>query len=287
MFRANTAKKPSPSAPATSSIPLRLPREQEDLFHNVLCVFENEHLPHAVAGAFALQHHTGICRFTKDLDLFLAPPDASRALALLADRGFQCEVRDPVWLAKARRDGYFIDLITGMSNGAITVDASWIDRSHRATIIQTDTRVLAAEELIASKLFVVRRERFDGSDIAHIIYALEGRLVWNRILQLAGEHWELVLWNLLLFRYAYPAQTHYVPESLWDELLTRFSAEIRSPNPRARFRGSLLDDKMFAIDVDEWCLQNLAQEYREQCPKINAVNPPSRLKSSRAGRSVE
>jgi hypothetical protein len=277
LFKRKAQNKSASCVPITSSAPLQLSPEQEDLFREVLTVLEDEHLPYAVAGGFALQQHTGIWRFTKDLDLALTPLDASRALSLLANRGFHCEVCDPIWLAKAHRDGYFVDLITGMSNGAITVDKSWIERSLPALVVTTNTRVLAPEELIASKLFVVRRERFDGSDIAHIIYARHGRLQWNRILELAGEHWELVLWNLLLFRYIYPGQTNYIPPALWKDFLSRFSDEIRSQSPAARFRGSLIDDKMFAIDVDEWGLENMAEEYQRKRPKIRALADSRRV----------
>jgi hypothetical protein len=261
--------KPAERVPVTSSIPHKLPGKQEALFREVLALFEKERLPYAVSGAFALRHYTGICRFTKDLDLFLSPRDTSDALECLQKRGFKCEIRDPVWLAKAHRDGFFVDLITGMSNGVIVVDASWIERARPATVIGIETKVLAPEELLASKLFVTRRERFDGADIAHIVYASRGRLQWDRVLWLAGEHWEIVLWALVLFRYVYPAQSGYVPQSLWQDLLARFAHEVRSSNPRARFRGSLIDDKMFAIDVKEWGLDNLLKECRARCAKIN------------------
>lgn len=254
--------------PVTSSVPPQFPEDQESLFRDVLTTFERKHLPFAVSGAFALQQHTGIFRMTKDLDIFLSPEDTLTGLSYLQKRGYVCEVCDPVWLAKAHRDGYFVDLITGMSNGAITVDASWIERAHPATVVGIKTRVLAPEELIASKLFVTRRERFDGADIVHVIYALRGKLDWNRLLELAGEHWEMVLWSLVLFRYVYPGQSNYVPRTLWEDLLTRFAEEVRSPNPKARFRGSLIDDKMFAIDVEEWGLDDILKENQERCGKI-------------------
>jgi hypothetical protein len=127
-----------------------------------------------------------------------------------------------------------------------------------------DTRVLAAEELLVSKLFVSRRERFDGADIAHIIYGTQGKLDWQRILQLIGENWEVLLWALVLFRYCYPAQTYFVPRELWRSLLERFEAAISHPDPSAKFRGSLIDDKIFAIDVNEWGLDNLMEEYRQR-----------------------
>ena len=61
--------KPSP-VPETSSGPLQIPEEQQALFREVLELLEQKNLDFAVAGAFALQEHTGICRDTKDLDLF-------------------------------------------------------------------------------------------------------------------------------------------------------------------------------------------------------------------------
>jgi hypothetical protein len=252
----------------TSSEPTVLPEEQQALFREVLTLFEKSELPYAVAGAFALRQHTGISRFTKDLDIFLSAQSASAALALLQERGFRCEVCDPVWLAKVHRDDYFVDLITGMSNAVIAVDDSWIARAHSARVCEVNTRVLAPEELMASKLFVTRRERFDGADIAHIIFASRGKLQWDRVLQLAGEHWELVLWSLTLFRYVYPAQSNYVPQTLWRDLLSKFSEEVSSPNTGARFRGSLIDDAMFAIDVEEWGMENILQEQRNLRTKI-------------------
>jgi len=220
-------------------------------------------VPYVVSGAFALQKHTGIWRNTKDLDLFLPAPAVPEALRHLQEQGFETEVRDPVWLAKAHRDGYFVDLITGMSNAIITVDQSWIERSSPATVLGVPTRVLAAEELIASKLFVNFRERFDGADIAHILYGTRGRLDWQRLLSLVGEHWELLLWELILFRYVYPSKQQLVPREVWDELLARLRRDLDAPSPKP-FRGSLIDEKMFAIDVKEWGMENLLEEQRRR-----------------------
>lgn len=252
------------SLPVTSSIPPDFPDDQKALFREVLSVLNQGEIPYAVSGAFALQEHTGIWRFTKDLDVFLTADTVQPALQLLSRHEYTCEVCDPVWLAKAHRDDFFVDLITGMSNGVIMVEPSWIERSKTAEIIGVPTRVLAPEELIASKLFVTRRERFDGADIAHVIYGTKGKLDWQRILSIVGEHWEILLWSLLLFRYVYPAHSGYVPFDLWNDLLTRYVTLIANPDRCARFRGSLIDDKMFAIDVKEWGMDDLLAELRER-----------------------
>jgi hypothetical protein len=254
--------KPAETLPTTTSVPVAVPEKQESLFREVLMLLEKHRVPYAVAGAFALQKHTGICRFTKDLDIFLTNRQVNVALEQLAKEGFKCEVPDAVWLAKAHRDGFFVDLITGMSNAAIVVDDSWIAAAKRTTVLGVESRVLAPEELLASKLFVTRRERFDGADVVHLIYGTRGQLDWERILRLAGEHWEILLWALVLFRYVYPGQSDYVPRPLWEDLLARFSSRIAHPDPGSPFRGSLIDENMFAIDVNEWGLRDMLTELR-------------------------
>ncbi len=259
------------NVPLTSSTPSKLPKKQESLFQEVLQLLEAKKIAFVVSGAFALAEHTGICRDTKDLDVFLPADEASRALEFLVAEGFECEVKDPIWLAKAHRDGYFVDLITGMSNAVIVVDSSWIARSRRCTILGVKTRLLAPEELIASKLFVTRRERFDGADIAHVIYCTKGKLDWDRIVHLVGKHWEVLLWALMLFRYIYPAHSDYVPLALWKDLIAKLSQTIAHPNPGEEFRGSLIDPCMFSIDVKEWGLEDQLEQYRASRQPIIAT----------------
>jgi predicted nucleotidyltransferase len=251
-----------PVLPTTSSVPAEVPEEQESLFREVLALLEEKRVPYAVSGAFALRHHTGICRFTKDLDIFVTAEASAVALGCLREAGYECEIRDPVWLAKAHKDGFFVDLITGMSNGVIVVEDSWIERAQPAVIHGVRTRVLGAEELVASKLFVAKRERFDGADIAHVIYGTREKFDWMREMDLVGENWEILFWSLVLFQYVYPAHSDYVPDWVWHELLQRFCKAITQGDPRPRFRGSLVDENMFAIDVNEWGLDNILEETR-------------------------
>jgi Nucleotidyl transferase of unknown function (DUF2204) len=273
------------SLPITSSVPMDVPEEQASLFSEVLTALEQKRFPYAVSGAFALRQHTGICRFTKDLDLFMTAETSTLAFAYLQEQGFECEVQDPVWLAKARKGEYFVDLITGMSNGLIIVQDSWIQRARPAVIFGARTRVLAPEELVASKLFVDKRERFDGADIAHVIYGTYGSFDWDREMELVGEHWEMLLWSLIFFRYVYPAQAHYVPDRIWKELLRRFQCTLAHPDPKARFRGSLVDERMFAIDINEWGFDNLLEETRAQ--RLAQINGAQEWEDSAACRANE
>jgi hypothetical protein len=246
---------------SSSTAPVFAPA-QRALFVEVLSLLMAHHIPFAVSGAFALHQHTGIWRDTKDLDLFLIHEDVPRTLELLTAEDFETEICDPVWLCKARRADFYVDIITGMSNAVITVQREWIDRASHAEVLGVAVKVLAAEELIASKLFVTRRERFDGADIVHVIHGTGGNLDWNRILHLIGEHWMMLLWMLTLYQYIYPAHSEFVPRTLWNDLLSRLRNELDHPNPNAVFRGSLIDDKMFAIDTTEWGMVNLNEQMR-------------------------
>lgn len=258
----------APLLPITSSTEPAWALEARSCYRDVIAALHQGNVECAVGGAFAIHKHTGIWRSTKDLDLLLEARSMPDALERLREAGFDTCIEDPVWLAKAWRGNYFVDLITGLGNASLRVDASWIERASHEEILGVPCRVLAAEEMIASKVFVARRERFDGSDIVHLIRACGERLDWMRLMQLLDRHWELLLWSLTLFAYAYPARRELVPERIWCELLNRFTETVKHPQREEAFRGSLIDPNMFAIDVNEWGERNLYREYCENHPDL-------------------
>jgi len=72
----------------------------------------------------------------------------------------------------------------------------------------------------------------------------------------------------------YPAAVGQVPREIWHGLLDRLRHELEHPDPNACFRGSLIDDKVFAIDVSEWGLRDLVTECRER--KCKRILPPGK-----------
>lgn len=250
--------------PVSSSRPPAFAADQLAFYREVMELLNREQIAYAVSGAFAFHHHTGIWRDTKDLDLFLPAATASQALAALAAAGFEHEISDPVWLAKVHRGDYFVDLISGMSNAVLRVEPSWIARAQPCRLFDADTRVLAAEELLASKLFVLFRERFDGADMVHILYRTRGRLDWQRVLELVGEHRDLLYAMLVLFHYVYPQAAETVPRGVWKMLAGELAQALEAPRSQPGFRGSLLDENMFAVDVKDWGLPDALGESRSR-----------------------
>jgi hypothetical protein len=208
-----------------------------------------------LGGAFALNAYTGIWRDTKDLDVFVPEKDVARVLEVLQSAGFETEVAEPHWLAKAWRGELFVDVIHANDSGTVTVDESWFANAKEIAALHRTVRVIPAEEMLLSKIFVGTRDRWDMSDVVHLIFARRGELDWERILAGVGEHWELLLAYLHLYRYVYPSHAHYVPRRVLDLLLKRYEEEIEAaPREHLRFRGTLLDDVSFGVDVEAWGL---------------------------------
>ena len=101
-----------------------------------------------------------------------------------------------------------------MSNAVVTVDSSWVERAVSSKVLGVPSVFWPRKRLIASKLFVTRRERFDGADHLHVSHGTQGKLDWDRVMQLVGEHWGIVLWAMMLFQYTYPAHSNYIPRKV-------------------------------------------------------------------------
>jgi hypothetical protein len=220
--------------------------EPTSVYVAVMDVLHAERVPYLLAGAFALNVHTGVWRSTKDLDFFLRPSDLDAAFTALEGGGFRVEVVDPVWLSKGWREHIFVDIIHCNANGLMPVDDTWFEHAAATTFFNREVLVAPAEEVILSKMFVASRERYDGADVLHLLYAAEGRLDWDRLLAKAAEHAGLLLGYFHHFQYAYPAFAHYVPAEV-IAAAERQAAEARLSDA---FRGRLIDPIQFSVDVD-------------------------------------
>lgn len=224
-----------------------------EFYHRVLAALTDAGIPFLIGGAYALERYTGIWRDTKDLDLFLYPMDCERALDALARIGCHTELTFPHWLGKAYCGEYFADLIFSSGNATARVDDEWFHYGVDAEVIGRRVKLCPVEEMIWSKSYVMERERYDGSDVAHLLRARAKQLDWERLLRRFGAHWRVLYSYLILFGFIYPSHRADLPEWLLDDLARKFREESAAAPPEMPVcQGTLLSREQFLIDIQQW-----------------------------------
>jgi len=252
-----------------------IPEDEREIYRRALEAVNAAQLPCVVAGAYAIYEHTGIYRKTKDLDLFFEPRYVVEAARALQAAGFVMRLEDAHWLAKATMGDYFIDLIYGMGNGVALIDNTWLDHSRPGILAACPVRIAPAEELIWHRLFISERHRHDMSDIVHLILCCGETLDWDRLVGRVGEHWPLLLSQVLMFSYVYPGYRTNVPNWVSEQLLERARAEGGvNGEDQDLTRGPLISRFSFTIDVTEWGFNSsrgeLIRRVRQQ-PELKAI----------------
>jgi hypothetical protein len=228
-------------------------RRSHAFYQHVLEVLVARRAPFLLGGAYALEHHTGVTRHVKDVDVFVRPADRDHVLAVLADAGCRTELTSPVWLAKARRGADYADVIFSSGNGIAEVDDAWFAHAEEGCVRGLSVRMCPPEEMIWSKAYVMERERYDGADVAHLIRACGGRMDWARLVARFGTHWPVLLSHLVLFGFVYPTEHGAVPSAVMDELLGRLEHPRHLDAPEDRVcRGTLLSKRQYRIDIERW-----------------------------------
>ncbi len=240
------------------------PRETAEQLHEAHRVYRGAlermtgaDVPFLVGGAYAFARYTGIERFTKDFDVFVKSDDLDKALSILEDAGFQTSRPFPHWLAKAHRGEDFIDLIYSSGNGVARVDDGWFEHATGAEVLGHPVKLVAPEEIIWSKSFIMERERYDGADVAHLIRSSAATIDWVRLVERFGSYWRVLFSHLVLFGFIYPGERSAVPAWVIEQFGERLSAELRtSPASERVCQGTILSREQYLTDVERWGYQD-------------------------------
>ncbi|HYE98123.1 MAG TPA: nucleotidyltransferase family protein, partial [Planctomycetota bacterium] len=192
-------------------IPPPDPERRHRFYRRVLHALADERLPFLVGGAYAMRRYADVRRDTRDLDLFLEPGQAGRAVRLLQRRGFEAGIVSPHWLGKVLERGDTVDLIFRSRNGLCAVDPDWFRHSRSGRVLGVPIRWVPPEEMLWSKSFVMARERFDGADVGQLIRARGRSLDWRRLLDRFGAQWEVLFAQVVLFDFTFPSERASVP----------------------------------------------------------------------------
>ena len=238
--------------------------EELDARASALRALADSGVPFLVAGAYAHFEYTGISRDTKDLDVFLRRRDLEGAFQALEGAGFTRHLEDPLWLAKGFKGEWFVDLIFSSGNGVAAVDDGWFTHARSGEVMGVPVLLVPAEEAIWSKAFVCERERYDGNDVANLIRVCGRELDWERLVDRFGDHWEVLLAQLTLYRYAFPSDRSQVPRWVMSELLHRSLAQLPEQDPERRIcRGTLLSKEQYRHAVERDGYEDERAQLRE------------------------
>lgn len=240
---------------------LRLPRTAEErYYHRVIDLITEGGVPFLLAGTYAVRHYVEIGRATKDLDIFCRPGDYLKLLKLAADAGYEVEIIDDRWLAKIKYRKWYVDVIFGSVTGTWPISDSWFETAPWGEIFGHPVRITPLEELIVSKAYRMRRNGFDGADVAHLLLQHGESLDWKRLLNKMDMYWEVLLTHIILFRFIYPSERErVVPKWILDELMSRVAAQMELPTPQDKVsRGLILSTEDFKIDIEQWGFRDMA-----------------------------
>lgn len=156
--------------------------KQSSVILSSIQALEEANVPYALIGGVAGKE-LGRPRITHDIDVFVRPEDAERALKALEISGFSTEKRDLTWLYKAWKEDTLVDIIF-KSSGDIYFDDEV--RSHVRRVPYQDRYINS----ISPEDFVVIKAAVHQEHIPHhwhdaLAVLTEGNIDWGYLLKRA------------------------------------------------------------------------------------------------------
>ena len=114
-----------------------------------------------------------------DLDLIIKPEDAERALQALTEAGMRPERPPEEWLLKAWDGDTLVDLI--YCPKGLPVDDALIARGEELSVLGMDIRVMALEDVMATKLLALTEHSLRYESLLQIARALREQIDWQAV----------------------------------------------------------------------------------------------------------
>jgi hypothetical protein len=136
-------------------------------------------VPFALCGGWAVYARGGP-RSEHDADFALLERDVPAALDALVGAGFAGDTEAPEdWLAKVWDHGNLVDLIFRLSGEPVTTDI--LDRAETIEVGSVQMPVLAATDLVVTKLLTYRDHYADFGSSLPMVRALREQVAWPEV----------------------------------------------------------------------------------------------------------
>jgi hypothetical protein len=223
-----------------------IPPNQWETYRSVLDRLQTAGIQFALGGGLAVGLYTGNPRNTKDLDFYIKPDDREAVISIMTDCGltdyYETLPYDRAWIYRGNREDVIVDAIWAMANKRANVDKSWLSRGTMIRIFDKQVRILAPEELIWSKLYVMQRDRCDWPDVLNLLSATGSHLDWSHLLKQVAEDKPLLRGVLSIFSWVSPEQAMSIHRRVWSSLGLSFPTPAHDPEGRPS-RPALLDSR--------------------------------------------
>src|SRR5215216_3061148 len=114
-----------------------------------------------------------------DLDLIIRPQDVETALRALTDAGMRPERPPEDWLVKAWDGDTLVDLI--YCPKGLPVDDEVIARGEELSVLGMEIRVMALEDVMATKLMALTEHTLRYEGLLQIARALREQVDWDAV----------------------------------------------------------------------------------------------------------
>ncbi len=212
-----------------------------------------EQIPFAVGGGLAAMTYAAHWRNTKDLDLYIRLCDRERVIEFTKELGlrdyYEKQGYDRAWIYRSHRGDVIVDLMWAMANQRTQVDESWFD----GPVIETGGerfRLLAPEEVIWSKLYVMQRDRTDWPDCLNVLYGVGPDMNWQKLIQNVADDAPLLAGLVSAFSWLAPDRAWELPDCVWAALNIERPARSQDRAEMLR-RTRLLDSRPWFFAAQE------------------------------------
>jgi hypothetical protein len=146
-------------------------------------VLRHAEIPFMLGGGLACWARGGP-QTDHDVDFFVKPGDAERALGALEEAGMRSEHPAEDWLLKAYDGDVLIDLIFYPTGGPI--DDEWFDRAEEREVLSARMCIASLEDVLTTKLLALTEQAPDFSSVLEIGRMLREQIDWDEVKRRTG-----------------------------------------------------------------------------------------------------
>ena len=170
--------------------------EIRDLLKRVAVALKEGGVPFALCGGYAAWVR-GAPEPDHDADFLVADEEAERAAKVLADAGLQVEAPAEDWLTKVVQGNSFVDVLWRTCGRPVEGDL--IERAETMPVLSVHMPVLAATDILVSKLMALDEHYCDFSRLLPVARALREQVEWATVQrEIADNDFAVVFLELLV-----------------------------------------------------------------------------------------